>query len=65
MKNYCFTISSDDVKWKDKLLRAAQVMKKEHLTGFKNVLTPAKYYSTICNNFIEIDGKKENRLITD
>ena len=65
IKNYCFTISLDDAKWKDELLRATQVMNEERLTRFKNVLTPAKYYSTIHNKYIRKEDKKKDSLIIE
>ena len=65
MKNYCFTMSSDDIKWKGKLLEAANVMNRERLTGYEPPLTPAKYYDEIRNNFLGKGGKFSNKLITD
>ena len=65
MKNYCFTMSSDDIKWKENLLEAANVMNRERLTGYERPLTPAKYYDEIRNNFLGKGGKLNNKLITD
>ena len=65
MKNYCFTMSSDDIKWKENLLEAANVMNRERLTGYERPLTPTKYYDEICNNFLGKGGKLNNKLITD
>ena len=69
MKDYCFTKTSDDVKWKDNLLKAARIMNDERLSGHLSVgkkkLSPAKYYETIRKDYVAMRNKKKNILMTD